>query len=1147
MTDKLYEFSTLFEYKYENVNPKGNYVQRFQSKNRKITSNRPDYELPNNSIQTSKYTLINFIPKQLYEQFSKLANIYFVIIGALQMIPEVSISSGVPTIYLPLSFIILISGAKDFYEDYKRRKSDNEENRQPILTYDGYKFVTIPSSSLYVGQIIKVNQDEVIPADILILRSSEQKGICYVETKSLDGETNLKQKNVHIDLLQTYISDDCFGQEDKRIILKYQAPTPYLYQFIGETTTSQQKVSAMNFNNFILRGCNLRNVKYVFGLVTYTGKDTKIIMNSTIARSKRSKLEQQMQKFILIIFLTQLILCIIASIVYAISFYNKRNLLSYLDIESFDNEYNIAYNFFVRFGNWILIFTNFVPISLLVTLEMVKFIQGKFMTLDDRLNQPKVQSSNLNEELGQVEHIFSDKTGTLTCNIMEFKQIIIGNQNYGDVIENQEDYLSNDEILSYPQVTNVDFRDKKLIEAIQDQNHFMHKQVKDCLIMLSICHTVIADQKDNKLIYNATSPDELALLNFARFVGFEFLGSDENGIKRVRFNNEILEFQLLEVFEFTSQRKRQSILVQIRNSKEIILYSKGADSILLSETKLSQKELQSEDYHNLENKLQEYGKVGLRTLVLCKRIIDIQTYQEWNKRYQEAAQSLENREERMQTLQDELEKNYEILGATAIEDKLQQNVADTISAIKQAGIKVWVLTGDKIETAINIGYSCQLLTNELVQHVIDEKMESLVVEKLNETIGLISKQPHNQHALIISGDALLHSLKPHIRKNMIQIGESCNVVLCCRVSPKQKQDVVTLIRNQKKNVCTLAIGDGANDVNMITAAHVGVGIRGVEGQQASRAADYSVQEFQELRRLLFYHGRECYRRNSTLVCYTFYKNILVVLPQFWYGILSMYSAQSLYDTFIYQLFNILYAALPIMIYGVFDEEHDADILTENTQDNYYEQGPQGKLFNLKIFLFWVFQGLWQTSIICFFPTFCISSNFIDDNGYMQHLWAQGTMIFGLVIVVCNLKVLIFSNVYTPALLGSISFSMISYLISWIILDNISQAEAYVVLESLFATPNFHFGNILVIVTIVAIDSAINLKLRKMMIASKKKNQPIYQQPEKNDQVIKVINRANTGFAFNYLDVDELENQEKIELYNLENQVVPENFNNNNIY
>ncbi|CAD8170934.1 unnamed protein product [Paramecium octaurelia] len=1141
------ETQNLFEYQYDNVESKGNYAQKYQSKNRKITSNRPDFMLPDNSIQTSKYTLLNFFPKQLFEQFSKLANVYFVIMGALQMVPEVSISSGIPTIYLPLGFIILVSGAKDFYEDYKRRKSDIEENKQQVTAFDGTSFVKIASYNLRVGHIVKVHQDEIIPADMLLLRSSEKKGICYVETKSLDGETNLKQKNVHADLLQIFKSDDCFGQLDKRIVLKYQAPTPYLYKFIGETTTSSLQVSSINFNNFLLRGCNLRNVKYIFGLVAYTGHDTKIMMNSFKARTKRSKLEVLMQKFILMIFIIQFIMCVIASLVYSIYYYNNRMTLTYLYIAVNTSEYTIPYNFFVRFGNWMLIFNNFVPISLLVTLEMVKFIQGKIMSLDEKLNQPRVQTSNLNEELGQIEHIFSDKTGTLTCNIMEFKQIIIGNQNYGDILKSSEEYITDDELQNFPLVSNVDFRDRKLIEAIQDRNHVMNEKVVECLMMIAICHTVISEQRDGKLIYNATSPDELALLNFARFVGFEFLGTDETNIKRVSFQDQIIEYQLLEIFEFTSQRKRQSILVQVIKTGEIYLFSKGADSVLLDYVRLSSEELAKNEYHQLVQRLEEYGKIGLRTLVLSKRKLEKQEYQEWHKRYQQATQLIENREEKMQVLQDELEKNYEILGATAIEDKLQQDVADTIAAIKAAGIKVWVLTGDKIETAINIGYSCSLLTNQLVQHVVDEKEEALIKERLDDILNKIGSQDLNQRqALIISGDALLHALKPDIQKKVSEIGQCCEVVLCCRVSPKQKQDVVTLIRNQNQSCSTLAIGDGANDVNMITAAHVGVGIRGVEGQQAARAADYSVQEFRELRRLLFYHGRECYRRNSVLVCYTFYKNILVVLPQFWYGILSMYSAQSLYDTFIYQLFNILYGALPIMIYGVFDEEYNADQLTDNKIQNYYQQGPKGLLFNIQIVLFWIFCGFWQTAIVCFLPTYSISENFVDDNGFTHHLWAQGTMIFGMVVVVCNLKILIFSNTYTPALLGSISFSMISYLLSWIILDNLQSAEAYVVFESLFQTPNFHFGNILVIAAICSIDIALNIKLNRVLSKVNKNmslrlpNLSTNMQPQTYKPSGQVANQKHTGFAFNCLDRDELENQDKMDLYGIDNQVESQN-------
>lgn len=324
-----------------------------------------------------------------------------------------------------------------------------------------------------------------------------------------------------------------------------------------------------------------------------------------------------------------------------------------------------------------------------------------------------------------------------------------------------------------------------------------------------------------------------------------------------------------------------------------------------------------------------------------------------------------------------------VVGGTAIEDQLQDEVGETIAALKQAGIKVWVLTGDKVETARNIGYSCKLLNQNIKQYKVDLSLELALdnergMESVNKQLSEVIKEINQRqeefkrknkggqidtnNALIITGDALIHGLKEEIATKIIEITKYCEAVLCCRVSPKQKQQIVTLVRNFNPKVSTLAIGDGANDVNMITAAHVGIGIKGLEGYQAARASDYAIGEFKLLRRLLFFHGREAYRRNARLVCYNFYKNILIVTPQFFYGISNFFSGQTLYDPYIYQIYNVFYTSIPIIVYAVMDLEFNPAVLQHNKL-NYYRAGIEHKLYNGKVFWRWFFSGFLQSAII----------------------------------------------------------------------------------------------------------------------------------------------------------------------------------------
>ena len=248
--------------------------------------------------------------------------------------------------------------------------------------------------------------------------------------------------------------------------------------------------------------------------------------------------------------------------------------------------------------------------------------------------------------------------------------------------------------------------------------------------------------------------------------------------------------------------------------------------------------------------------------------------------------------ELIDSLGEEIEKDLNLIGATAIEDKLQDFVPDTIKELREAGIRLWVLTGDKVETAVNIGHSCNLLNFSMN---IFEVLSVHTKDILNEIHAALI-HPSDNKALVISGDSLLKATRGAAVKEILKLTEVCKVVLACRVSPQQKAQIVGLIRDFKPNVRTLSIGDGANDVSMIMAAHVGIGISGLEGQQAARASDYAISQFSYLRRLLFVHGRECYRRNAILICYNFYKNVLLVLPMLYYGLFAAFSGQLIYNT-----------------------------------------------------------------------------------------------------------------------------------------------------------------------------------------------------------------------------------------------------------
>ena len=782
-------------------------------------------------------------------------------------------------------------------------------------------FKLISWSFVKVGQVVKVRRDEYFPADIVLINSNDPQGIWYVETKNLDGETNLKYKTPDTSTIPFTKNDEDMSKFKGEI--KWQEPNEFLYKFEGalkfkppktdqiesfENMEGEYVNAPLTANQLLLRGSCLRNTDYIYGIVVYTGHDSKIMKNSPSWRNKLSKIEKKTNILIIFVFLIQISIWIFASLYQTTwNHSNKEGTNWYLGwyINEQNIDKSIILSFLVGLGSWWLIFWDFVPISLLVTLEFIKFFQAIFMfweanMFDENKNMyMRVQSSNLTEELGQVEYIFSDKTGTLTQNIMEFRKMWIGNFCYGkgstssnigtssnlssdrkdteteEAKDNNKDWQISDfsqirDVKKDTEITNVRFNDPTFYEHIDDPAHENYEMIHRFLIHLAICHTVIIDKhmvnEEEKITFNASSPDELALVNAARKFGYFFWKRDENNNIIITLKSgKYLKYHLLNVIEFDSTRKRMSVVIRWPDNSIKVL-CKGADSVIYER-------LKSRHYVKFtEQWLENFAKEGLRTLLLAEKEITDEEYEDWADKYNSAALLLENREERMFEIAEEIETDFELIGATAVEDRLQDDVADTISLLKAAGIKIWVLTGDKIETAINIGYSWRVLNNDMHLYLVDGQKTSEIVNQIANFIKEYKNNKNNQHALIVSGDSLV-KITSHekVWNKFMALADKMNVVIAWRVSPKQKSEIVLIMKNRFPDKTTLAIGDGANDVNMITTADVGVGISGVEGQQASRVSDFAIGQFKFLKPLLFVHGRESYRKISYTVGYMFYK------------------------------------------------------------------------------------------------------------------------------------------------------------------------------------------------------------------------------------------------------------------------------------
>jgi phospholipid-translocating P-type ATPase (flippase) len=432
--------------------------------------------------------------------------------------------------------------------------------------------------------------------------------------------------------------------------------------------------------------------------------------------------------------------------------------------------------------------------------------------------------------------------------------------------------------------------------------------------------------------------------------------------------------------------------------------------------------------------LTTFAEEGLRTLVIAMAVLDPQEYESWAERYDEASCAVSDRATKMATIGNEIEKNLSLIGSTAIEDKLQIGVPQTIELLMAASIKVWVLTGDKQETAINIGYACALLNNDMNLWMFDTVSPETLGDTLEEFLSSAKEDASSflpcDMALVIQG-GLLENVLEHRRTSLIflELATLCKSVICCRVSPLQKSQVVSLVRENITGSITLAIGDGANDVSMIQSASVGVGISGLEGLQAARASDYSIAQFRFLQRLLLVHGRWNYRRISRLIQYSFYKNITLFMTQFWFVWFNGFSGQTLYDMWALAVYNVIFTALPIMALSVVDRDVEAKRLVSTDQfPDLYRDGLTNRLFNAKSFRVYVFNAMYH-SVICFFvPMLAYAHTMDEDNGYNRGISSLGVLCYSVVLFTVTGKVSLETLSWTWVNLALVLVSLLSWFV-----------------------------------------------------------------------------------------------------------------------
>ncbi|CAH8514402.1 unnamed protein product [Schistosoma mattheei] len=907
-----------------------------------------------NNISTAKYNFLTFLPKFVTEQFRRYANIFFLVIALLQQIPGVS-PTGRFTTLVPLCIILTVSAIKEVIEDFRRHRADDATNNEQTLVLRNHVWVKICWKDLEVGDLVKVLSNEGIPADLVLLASSEPQAMCYIETSNLDGETNLKLRQ-GLPVTTHLLTAGELNSFDA--VVECEPPNRKLDEFVGVIRTADGIAHPLNPTQLILRGSSLKNTKWIFGLTVYTGKESKVMLNSTAAPLKRSTVERQTNTYILCLF----------------------GVLLFLTLFTFIA--NLVWTSWNEKKMW--------------------YLQENDETTDLDMYDPDsdtpamARTSNLNEELGQVRYLFSDKTGTLTRNVMEFKRCSIGGIMYGNSTEDSN--------------------------ALEDQNLINKLNSGDLLVdqfftILAVCHTVVPERNvsenntnDNNVAvfgndnlnneqlinYQASSPDEAALVKAARTMGYVFTTRTPTEVI-VKIRGVEKRYGILHVLDFTSFRKRMGVVVREPNGR-ISVMVKGADTVIFERLACTSLFTQSTMDH-----LENFAKTGLRTLCIAWTEVDPAFYNKWVGNFYKASTALNDREAKLESVANEIEQNLQLLGATAIEDRLQTGVPHTIANLMRAGISIWVLTGDKQETAINIGYSCQLLTQSISlltmnTKSLDQTREQLVnlIEDFGDRIRM-----ENDFALIVDGETLEFALLCECREQFLDVALSCKSVICCRVSPWQKAQLVKLVRQSIKDAVTLAIGDGANDVGMIQAAHVGVGISGMEGRQAACASDYAIAQFRFLNKLLLVHGAWNYNRLTKLILYSFYKNVCLYLIQFWFAILSGFSGQIVFERWSIGLYNVIFTAAPPMALGLFDRSCSVNNCLKYPE--LYKDTQASASFNPKVFFCWILNSIYHSSVLFWIPLLAFSVGTVYANGQTSSLLVLGNSVYTYVVVTVCLK------------------------------------------------------------------------------------------------------------------------------------------------
>ncbi|SPN97648.1 probable P-Type ATPase related to neomycin resistance protein [Cephalotrichum gorgonifer] len=906
---------------------------------------------------------------------------------------------------------------RDRLSDIQEEEEGIEGSPLPMQPSSQVREVPRKSRDLKVGDVLKLSKGQRVPADVVILKcltpenvisapeddvdlensesgpllvdtlpegqgeasssgsgpnintpDSEHEqgssGEAFIRTDQLDGETDWKLR------LASPLTQNLAVEEFVRLRVTGGKPEKKVNEFTGTVELLGSREEALDSHAQLQGGSSgttssaplsldhtawantiIASQVDTLAVIMYTGPQTRSALSTAPSRSKTGLLEYEINS------LTK-ILC---ALTLALSFI-------LVALEGFGNTEGNAW--YIRVLRFLVLFSTIVPISLRVNLDLGKSAYSWFIHRDPGIPGAVVRTSTIPEDLGRIEYLLSDKTGTLTQNEMEMKKIHIGTVSYAnDAMDEVASYISQgfhvqptlDAASQTSLITpSTAYSTTGNTGGVTRTRREIGSRVRDVVLALALCHNVTptVEEEDGKAVtsYQASSPDEIAIVKWTESVGLRLTHRDRKGmtLDSTVTGRKVVQVRILDIFPFTSEGKRMGIVVQFYEHSsrpssladgEIWFYQKGADTVMGSI-------VAANDW--LDEETANMAREGLRTLVVGRKRLSHQQYQEFQSTYQEASLLIAGRDAAMQRVVSQyLERDLELLGVTGVEDKLQRDVKPSLELLRNAGIKIWMLTGDKVETARCVAVSSKLVARGQYIYTVTKLHGK---DSAQEHLDFLRGKPDS--CLLIDGESLAMYLT-HMPKEFVSVAVLLPTVVACRCSPTQKAEVATLIKEYtKKRVC--CIGDGGNDVSMIQAADVGVGIVGKEGKQASLAADFSIEQFCHLTKLLVWHGRNSYKRSAKLAQFVIHRGLIIAVCQTMYSIALGFRPEGLFKNWLLVGYATIYTAAPVLSL-VLDKDVDEDLA--NLYPELYKELTEGRSLSYRTFFVWVFVSIYQGSII----------------------------------------------------------------------------------------------------------------------------------------------------------------------------------------